>query len=173
MTVLVLGGAASGKSELAEEIAVKLGGPRVYVATMEPYGDEGVRRVARHRALRAAKGFCTVECYRGLEHASFPAGGTALLECVTNLLANEMFSPHGAGSGAESAILRGIEGLKERMDNVVVVTGDVFRDGTVYTEGTAAYLLSLAAVNGKIAASFDVVIEAVCGLPVRLKGELP
>ena len=173
MTVLILGGAASGKSELAEEITVKLGGPRVYVATMEPYDDEGMRRVARHRALRAAKGFCTVECYTALECAPIPKGGTALVECVTNLLANEMFSPHGAGSGAESAILRGIEGLKERMDNVVVVTGDVLRDGTVYAEGTEAYLLSLASVNGRLAALFDVVIEAVCGLPVWIKGELP
>ena len=53
MTVtLVIGAAASGKSAYAESLCLGHDGPRVYLATMEPFGEEGARRIARHRALR-------------------------------------------------------------------------------------------------------------------------
>ena len=56
MTVtLVIGAAASGKSAYAESLCLGHDGPRVYLATMEPFGEEGARRIARHRtgAMRA------------------------------------------------------------------------------------------------------------------------
>ena len=55
MLVLVTGGAASGKSELAERIVCELakGKPMLYVAAMETEGEEAQKRIARHRALRA------------------------------------------------------------------------------------------------------------------------
>ena len=62
MTVtLVIGAAASGKSAYAESLCLGHDGPRVYLATMEPFGEEGARRIARHRALREGKGFSTLE----------------------------------------------------------------------------------------------------------------
>lgn len=53
----VIGAAASGKSAYAESLCLGHDGPRVYLATMEPFGEEGARRIARHRALREGKGF--------------------------------------------------------------------------------------------------------------------
>ena len=48
MTVtLVIGAAASGKSAYAESLCLGHDGPRVYLATMEPFGEEGARRIAR------------------------------------------------------------------------------------------------------------------------------
>ena len=67
MMILVTGGASSGKSAYAEQLACSLPGSRYYLAAMKPFGEEGARRIARHRALRAGKGFVTVECYEGLE----------------------------------------------------------------------------------------------------------
>ena len=66
MMVLVTGGASSGKSAFAEQVACSLPGSRYYLAAMKPYGEEGARRIARHRELRAGKGFATLECYDGL-----------------------------------------------------------------------------------------------------------
>ena len=66
---LVSGGAASGKSELAEGIATGFGGVLVYLATMEVWDEEDRRRVDRHRTLRAGKGFVTVERPRDLSGA--------------------------------------------------------------------------------------------------------
>ena len=64
MMVVVTGASGSGKSEYAEGVAVKLAGKGdlYYLATMRVYGEEGVRRVERHRKLRAGKGFQTAEC---------------------------------------------------------------------------------------------------------------
>ena len=59
MIVVVTGASGSGKSEYAEGVAVKLAGKGdlYYLATMRVYGEEGVRRVERHRKLRAGKDF--------------------------------------------------------------------------------------------------------------------
>ena len=96
MFTLVVGGAASGKSEYAEQLILRAGAlPRYYVATMEPFGAEARARIARHRVLRAQKRFETIECPVGLSRVLLPARGAALLECLSNLAANELYS--GAG----------------------------------------------------------------------------
>ena len=55
MFILVTGGSGSGKSEFAENIAMKLGGKMLYVATMKPYDDECLKRIERHRKCVTAK----------------------------------------------------------------------------------------------------------------------
>ena len=47
-TILVLGGARSGKSRFAETCVEKLGGPKVYVATAQAFDDEMSDRIAQH-----------------------------------------------------------------------------------------------------------------------------
>ena len=79
MTVtLVIGAAASGKSAYAESLCLGHDGPRVYLATMELFGEEGARRIARHRALREGKGFSTLERTRDVGAAvpGLPRGCT-------------------------------------------------------------------------------------------------
>ena len=54
MMTLVIGGAASGKSEFAEGLVLDAGNlPRYYIATMQPFDDECRARVRRHREMRA------------------------------------------------------------------------------------------------------------------------
>ena len=67
MLRLIIGGSASGKSEYAERLVCPLPGKRIYVATMEPFGEEGRERIARHRKLREGKGFVTAEVPRDLD----------------------------------------------------------------------------------------------------------
>ena len=58
MVTLVIGGAASGKSEFAEGLVLAAGDlPRYYIATMQPFDGECRARIRRHRATRAQKGF--------------------------------------------------------------------------------------------------------------------
>ena len=81
MLALVSGGSASGKSRFAEDLAAgRSAGTRIYVATMQVWDEESRRRVARHRAMRAGKGFATVERPLDLERLEVPAGSTVLLE---------------------------------------------------------------------------------------------
>lgn len=171
MFTLIIGGSGSGKSLLAESLAVRSPLPRLYVATMEPADEEGRRRVARHRAQRAGKGFDTLECYTGLAGAVQHMGkqGIVLLECMSNLLANEMFSPGGGGSGA---VLTGVEALLTRCADLVVVTNEVFSGGTDYEGDTLHYMRELAGINRALAQRADTVVEVLSGLPNVLKGVL-
>ena len=174
MLTLVIGGAASGKSEYAETLILRTGSlPRTYIAAMEPFDDECRARIARHRAMRAQKDFETVECYTNLGHLRLPGGGAVLLECVSNLVANELYSPKGAGADAEAAILRGIDALLPQCRELVAVTGEVFSGGCDYEGDTLRYLLVLAAVNRALAARADRVAEIVCGQAVYYKGKEP
>ena len=88
MMILLTGGSACGKSAYAEELCCRSPLPRYYLAAMKPYGREGGRKIKRHRALRAGKGFETIERYTDYENLRLPRRGAALLECIANLTAN-------------------------------------------------------------------------------------
>ncbi|MDF3005949.1 MAG: cobU 2 [Oscillospiraceae bacterium] len=172
MTTLVIGGAASGKSEYAESLLASAE-KKLYIATMQPYGEEAQQRIARHRTLRKSKGFATLERFTALDsltETQLPFGCSALLECLGNLVANELFSPDGAKEKAENAILDGTKLLIGRCHHLVVVTNDVFADGITYNADTERYLTLLGRCNAVLAAQFDVVVEVVCGIPIVLKG---
>lgn len=173
MFTLVVGGAASGKSEYAEGLVLASPHrPRYYIATMEPFDEEGRRRVEKHRNMRANKQFETVECYCDLPSVRLPQRGTVLLECIGNLAANELYSPNGAGSveGALSAIVDGADALLAQCADLVVVSNEVFTGGTDYAAGTEDYLRLVAGVNRALAGRADRVCEVVCGLPRYYKG---
>ena len=87
MITLITGGSGCGKSTYAESRMLSYSLPRVYVATMIPCGEDAARRIARHRQLRAGKGFETLE--KGVD-----VGGLPLPEGageVTSLAYSEFF----------------------------------------------------------------------------------
>ena len=180
MVNLVIGAAASGKSEYAEDIVMSLPGEKIYIATMEPFGAEAEERIARHRVLRAGKGFTTVERprdligltpeARDLIGLTPEADWNVLIEDLPNLAANELFSPEGGGA---DAVLTGVERICKIVSSVTIVTGDIFSDGTEYDVGTREYMEMLADLHMRIAAKADNVVEVVCGIPCAVKGELP
>lgn len=166
MIALVTGGSGSGKSAFAEDLLVALGGERrMYLATMEARDAESQRRVARHRAMRADKGFETLECPRGLDVAALPQGASVLLEDLPNWVAGELFG------GDIARIPPALEALMARCRDLVIVTGDVFADGIAYDETTTRYLRHLAALAQQIACRADAVVEVFFSVPVWLKGE--
>lgn len=171
MMTLIVGGASSGKSEFAESIILSCRlYPRIYIATMEPFGAEAATRIERHRQMRAQKQFQTLECYTGLESVTIPQGAAVLLECLGNLSANELYSPAGSGCRAFEAVLAGIKKLKARCGHLVVVSNEVHSGGTAYEGDTLRYLELLGALNCALAECSDEVYEIVSGIPVKLKG---
>jgi len=172
VNILITGGSASGKSSLAERLAVQGPPPWTYVATMRPWGAEARARIARHRELRRGKGFETVERYTGIAGLKLPAGGAVLLECLGNLAANELYSPAGAGTaeGAASAVADGVDALLAQCRDLVAVGNEVCSGGRDYAGDTETYLRALARVNRLLAKRADRVCEVVCGIPYWHKG---
>lgn len=198
MVVLVTGGSGSGKSAFAEEYLMRLSTQaetKYYIATMQPFGEESLAKIRRHQRLRAGKGFTTIEQSRDLTKAaqriaklpnqfqeeavtinrpenSVPfIRDTALLECMSNLVANEMFS--GADIVSEDVvvghILQGIKSLSAKVDELVIVSNNVFEDGISYDATTQAYIRALGRINTEVAALADTVTEVVVGIPVPVK----
>lgn len=169
MIVLVTGGSGCGKSTWAEKLISSLPDEkRIYIATMQVYDEESVRRVARHRAQRADKGFRTIECEKDLASADIEEGSIVLLEDLVNLMANEMFD-----GGDVERIVPALKALASRCRHLVMVTNDVFSDGVTYAESTQEYLRVLAEINRQAAALADCVVEVVYSIPIAVKGALP
>ena len=136
MFILVTGGSGSGKSEFAENIAMKLGGKMLYVATMKPYDDECLKRI-----------------------------DTILLECISNLTANVMFSDN--NDNAFEKIIGGILNLKS--ENIVIVTNEISSDGIEYGGDTKMYISLLGRINSALSKRADKVYEVVYGIPIEIK----
>ena len=170
MLTLVVGGAASGKSAYAERLVLQTALPRYYLATMQVWDAECAARVEKHRRMRAEKQFETLECPLHLGTVHLPARGTALLEDLGNLTANELYDPAWAGEAAASAILDGLDKLAAQCEHLVVVSNEVFSGGANYAGDTDRYLKALAQVNNALAARADAVVRVVCGIPVYHKG---
>lgn len=206
MLHIVYGGSASGKSSYAESFAMSLQGDGrlLYIATMYPYkwnttelDPETMQRIERHRAMRADKGFDTVECYRHVEHIVAKRQDVLLLECMSNLLANEMYLEQDSDDGGlaetmsevekagvgmsetlspvSKKIVQALVNLSTRVQDVVIVTNDVFSDGgsLTYDESTREYVKNLAEINCALARVAETVTEVVCGIPVIVKKNHP
>lgn len=167
MITLITGGSGSGKSAFAEEKIVKFGGlNRIYIATMYPFDEESFRRIDRHRKMRSEKKFTTIECFTGLKNVKIPPNSCVLLECMSNLTANEMFQPDGAKENTVKEILKGVRSLNEQAEELIIVTNEIFSDGIEYEEETRTYQKYLGQINQQIAAISKEVTEVVYGIPI-------
>jgi adenosylcobinamide kinase / adenosylcobinamide-phosphate guanylyltransferase len=90
--VLILGGARSGKSDHAQQLAESRPGPVLFIATGQPLDDEMKKRILAHRQRRPQH-WQTLELPTGVgkyvrEHAG--SAGVVLLDCLTLLVSNSM-----------------------------------------------------------------------------------
>lgn len=172
MFKLITGGSGSGKSAFAEECIVNFGEmKRIYIATMFPFDKESEKRIERHRQMRAGKGFETIECYTNLKNLQLPSDCVVLLECMSNLVANEMFQENGAHECTIEEIVTGIENIRMQAAHLIVVTNEIFSEAQTYEGDTNTYQRYLGIINQKLAELADEVIEVVYGIPIEVKNE--
>ena len=180
MTLFISGGCKNGKSSIAEDCceALAKGGPKYYIATMIAYDDEDRERIKRHVASRAGKDFITLEQPKDLLAClenSDPSEGTYLLDSVTALLINEMYSPDcpEAGHKAGERTAKALAEFAGRVKNAVFVSDYIYSEGAEYSEYTEEYMKALALCDRALAAACDCVAEISGALPTVYKGELP
>lgn len=171
MLTLVSGGARSGKSRRAMELALRRKNP-VFIATAMAFDEEMRERIEKHREERAGR-FTTIEEPRDLGGALRRVPEDAqvcLIDCLTVWLGNLL---HHYGEDLEGAreIDELIEGLRApRHFDLVIVTNEV-GSGIVPENAVARRYRDLAgALNQRVGAVADVVELCVCGIPVTVKG---
>ncbi len=174
MVVIITGGVKNGKSDMGETICQTINkGTMLYVATMMFDGEDEEKKlkIEAHRRARQGKGFDTIEQYIDIEEIDARGYDTVLLECVPNLVANEMFGRMDANEYDCERILKGIRKLVADVSHIVLITNDVFAESEAYGDGTKQYIHELAMLNNQLTAQAEVAIEMVCGLPLILKGK--
>ena len=174
----------SGKSLKAEGLAVSCGKPLYYLATMKVMDEDGRRRVEKHRKQREGKGFVTIECEYDIrripdviqelimgqakdqdlpnEEECIKEPGinaTVLLECVANLVGNELFDNPDRPWSADPmkvdkeefarTIIDDIRYLKDRVANLIIVSSEYMIDETM-DDRTVLYLKLLEKMNRKL-----------------------
>jgi adenosylcobinamide kinase/adenosylcobinamide-phosphate guanylyltransferase len=181
--VLIIGGARSGKSRLAEQLAAASGRAVLYAATLEPGDDEMVRRISAHRSRRPAD-WQTIEAPLDLVGAlrdEARPGTTVLIDCLTvwisNLLLRQYPAAGAASADAEAAqvtIMAAIDDLLSwyaDADVTLIVVSNEVGAGLVppYPLGRL-YRDVLGTVNQRLAAVADRVFSVTAGLALELKG---
>jgi adenosylcobinamide kinase/adenosylcobinamide-phosphate guanylyltransferase len=170
MMTLVVGGARSGKSTLAERIVRAGGGRPIYIATAEAWDDEMRDRIARHRTDRG-EGWHTLEAPRDLSGAlgSVGAGDAVLIDCATLWLSNVMLADADVPA-AVSGLLAALHACAAR---VVVVSNEVGQGIVPENALARRFRDEQGRLNQRLAAQSDCVLSVIAGLPLLLKGDMP
>ncbi|GGB48883.1 adenosylcobinamide kinase/adenosylcobinamide phosphate guanyltransferase [Tistrella bauzanensis] len=169
---LVLGGARSGKSALAERLtrAAAAGGPLVYVATAQAFDDEMRERIARHVADRGPD-WTTIEAPDDpaaaiTAAAGMAAGGAVLIDCLTIWAATLMH----LNRDPDKETARLVEAARDAGRPVVMVSNEVGL-GIVPDNALARRFRDVAGrMNQQVAAAADRVVFVAAGLPLVMKG---
>ena len=165
-TILITGGARSGKSVIAETKALSFAPHAVYIATAEVRDDEMAARVAEHRDRRGAEWGehpAPLDLVGAL--AATDGQGPRLVDCLTLWLTNLMLGGHD-WQAATDALCSALPGQR---DPVVIVTNEVGA-GIVPDNKLARNFRDAAGqLNQRVAAVADEVILAVAGLPLKVK----
>lgn len=167
---MVIGGARSGKSRLAETLVTGMRLPRVYIATAEAWDAEMRARIAAHQADRGTD-WTTINAPRNLctALAAVPAGQVVLVDCATLWLSNHLLAE--ADLDAETDAL--LAALALCPSPVMVVTNEV--GWSIVPENALArqFRDAQGRLNQRLAAAADLVVAVIAGLPMVLKGHLP
>ncbi len=166
-SVLILGGARSGKSAFAEQLGDALPGPHIYIATAQPFDDEMARRIARHRADRSSH-WQTLECPLALPETILGQGVedcVILVDCLTLWLSNLMLGDHDVAAARSSLA----DVLRTTRGTILLVSNDVGQ-GIVPDNALARQFLDEAGwLNQTMARAADEVWFVTAGLAQRLK----
>jgi adenosylcobinamide kinase/adenosylcobinamide-phosphate guanylyltransferase len=166
LTILVTGGARSGKSSFAEKRTKQLGSSLMYIATSEIIDSEMENRVAEHQARRGSE-WQTLHAPLKLTEAlsEIDGKGPCLVDCLTIWLNNLIF--HNEDTIIATKEL--IKVLEQRSDPVVLVTNEV-GSGIVPENALARRFRDEAGrMNQIISEVADEVYLSVSGIPLQIK----
>lgn len=181
MKELIIGGARSGKSALAERRAAESGLAVTYVATSQAGDGEMARRIAHHRARRPAHWGCAEEPVRlaaALEEHAAP-NTCLLVDCLTLWLSNLFFAGRAAaqaeaGEAVDCPLLAGetaalLELLPRLPGRIILVSNEVGWGIVPMNPLARLFADEQGRLNQRVAAACDRVTLVAAGLPLALK----
>ncbi len=167
---LVIGGAASGKSAVAEGLVKGTGRNLVYLATAQAHDTEMRAKLRKHKEQRG-EGWRTIEepLDIGRTLATISGDNAVLLDCLTMWLSNQMLAENPLDE-AEAELMAGLALCPAPL---VIVTNEVGLSVVPENALARQFREAQGRLNQKIAAKAELVVNVVAGLPQVLKGTLP
>lgn len=173
MRSLILGGARSGKSALAERMAIASGVEVVYVATAQPRDAEMAARIAHHRARRPI-GWLSVEEPLALAatlRAQARPDRCVLVDCLTLWLSNLLGDEDTKRFAYERAAL--LDAVPTLPGILLLVSNEVGSGVVPMGELSRRFVDEAGRLHQALAAQCEQVLWVTAGLPLALKGERP
>jgi adenosylcobinamide kinase/adenosylcobinamide-phosphate guanylyltransferase len=174
--ILLLGGARSGKSRYAQQLAGQLSDKVLFVATGEALDEEMQTRIAEHRKNRP-ENWRTLEIPAGVGRTIKKKNGDAqvvLIDCITLLISNLLHDKPDY-SEAEKRVMSEINELVAVMNKLdasfIIVSNEVGMGLVPETKLGRIYRDMLGKANQLLASHATEVYLMVACLPVRVKGQ--
>ncbi|WML39308.1 bifunctional adenosylcobinamide kinase/adenosylcobinamide-phosphate guanylyltransferase [Neobacillus sp. OS1-2] len=180
--IFITGGVRSGKSKMAEKLAIEMagknGGRLTYLATGVPSDQEMQQRIDRHKGDRSAGDYCwqTIEqpVQIGTLSDSVVESDIILVDCVTTLLNNELFSTQRRWdesffTSVKDSIITGILSLKRRAGAIIVVSNEVLNEPLIGTDLVFLYGRLLGQIHQTLVNEADRALLVETGIPIVMK----
>ncbi len=176
--ILITGGSRSGKSAYAQTIAESISGIRTYVATCPVIDEEMEKRIQKHREMRQASSWQTIEETRDLAGALKRAreSKAIMVDCLTLWINNLMYEAELQGKDVteeDIAVLckEVIEVCDDLPGTVIFVTNEVGMGIIPENPASRLYRDLAGRCNQIIACRADAVTFMISGLPMNIKGD--
>ncbi|HAV10696.1 MAG TPA: bifunctional adenosylcobinamide kinase/adenosylcobinamide-phosphate guanylyltransferase [Dehalococcoidia bacterium] len=172
--ILILGGARSGKSRYAQELAEQSGDGVMFVATAEPLDDEMKSRIENHKRVRPAT-WQTLEAPENVGvrlNESLSNQGTVIIDCIT-LLASNILGRCKNSIDAENAVVQEVNALIDSMKKsnatFIIVSNEIGLGIVPENDLARQYRDVLGRVNQILAKFATDVYFMIAGIPVQIK----
>jgi adenosylcobinamide kinase / adenosylcobinamide-phosphate guanylyltransferase len=181
--IFISGGVRSGKSSFAERKAVEIasvtGGNLTYLATGVPSDTEMKERIEKHQLDRSAGTYQwktleqSVQIRTRADH--FNDKDIILMDCVTTLLNNELFSSEQEWDEhfletVKTNVINGIISIKNRAQTMIVVSNEVLNESLISNELVFTYGRILGQIHQYLVKEADQVFLVEAGIPSVMKG---
>lgn len=165
--ILITGGARSGKSSYAEQLALSLSPNPVYLATSRIWDEEFRQRVLRHQANRGPE-WTNLEEEKELSRHRVE-GRVVLIDCVTLWCTNYFFDLDADTDKALIAAKQEFDRFTAQDATFIFVTNEIGMGGTSESPIQRKFTDMQGWMNQYIAAQADKVVMTVSGIPVIIK----
>jgi len=172
MIIFVSGGARSGKSSFAQDLAEKSKGNRLFLATAQALDEEMMERVQNHRKQRGNR-WNTLErpIYLGEAIRSVvDSYGTVLIDCLTVWMSNLLCEYPDQGEKVSQIVDDFFLSIREFNGTIIAVSNEVGAGIVPDNKLARIYRDQLGLLNQKMARMADKVYVLFSGIPVKIKG---
>ena len=167
--IFITGGARSGKSRHAQELALQYSNHPVYVATARVWDEEFRQRIDRHRNERDER-WTSMEEEKQLSRLPLD-GHVAVIDCVTLWITNFFSDLHADIDACLAACRQEIDALATRDATLILISNEIGMGLHADTPAGRQFTDLQGWVNQYIAAKADEAIFMVSGIPLTLKNK--